>query len=264
MATISSQTNLLALNATIEAARAGAAGKGFAVVASEVKALATQAAKATEEITRQINEVRAITQDAVESVARVGAQILHIDEISSSVAAAIEEEAAATGEISRNVTQTAAAAQEVSSRIGEVASDAQTTMNTAMTVCEAASSVADNVAHLRNVLVQVVRTSTKEADRRQSPRYQVDLPGRIVVAGREQTVTVRDLSISGALLAPGLALPVGSRGTLALDAYRRRLEFQVVSAEDAAIHLLFDLKDEDQIGYCGFFDRITTGRSLAA
>ena len=154
--------------------------------------------------------------------------------------------------------------QEVSSRIGEVASDAQTTMTTAMTVCEAASSVADNVAHLRNVLVQVVRTSTKEADRRQSPRYQVNLPGRIVIAGREQTVTVRDLSVSGALLAPGLVLPVGSRGTLALDAYRHRLGFRVVGAEDAAIHLLFDLKAEDQIEFCDFFDRVTEGRPLAA
>ena len=51
---IAAKTNLLALNATIEAARAGDAGKGFAVVASEVKALATQTARSTEEISRHI------------------------------------------------------------------------------------------------------------------------------------------------------------------------------------------------------------------
>ena len=62
------QTNLLALNATIEAARAGDAGKGFAVVASEVKNLATQTAKATEEIARQIAAVQSGTQEAVKAI----------------------------------------------------------------------------------------------------------------------------------------------------------------------------------------------------
>ncbi len=117
---IASQTNLLALNATIEAARAGEAGKGFAVVASEVKNLATQTAKATDEIAGQIGAIQSATGESVEVVEGIAKTISEISEIAGSIAAAVEQQGAATGEISRNAQDAASGTQEVNTNITEV------------------------------------------------------------------------------------------------------------------------------------------------
>ncbi|SBW12959.1 putative Methyl-accepting chemotaxis sensory transducer [uncultured Alphaproteobacteria bacterium] len=117
---IASQTNLLALNATIEAARAGEMGKGFAVVAGEVKSLATQTAKATEDIGRQIGEVQSSTGEAVDAIQEISTIIARISGIQATIASAVEEQTAATAEIARNVEQAAAGTREVSSHITEV------------------------------------------------------------------------------------------------------------------------------------------------
>jgi methyl-accepting chemotaxis protein len=117
---IASQTNLLALNATIEAARAGDAGKGFAVVANEVKTLASQTAKATDEITVQVSAMRDATDEAVSAIHSIGETIGSINEITTTIASAVEEQGVATREIARNVMQAAQGTDEMSTDIVEV------------------------------------------------------------------------------------------------------------------------------------------------
>ena len=147
---IAGQTNLLALNATIEAARAGEAGKGFAVVASEVKNLATQTAKATDDIGRQITQIQNATKAAVDSIQGIGTTICEISAIAGAIAAAVEEQGAATQEIARNVQQAAAGTQEVSSNILGVSQGANDTGAAATQVLGAAGELSRQAEQLRS------------------------------------------------------------------------------------------------------------------
>jgi methyl-accepting chemotaxis protein len=146
---IASQTNLLALNATIEAARAGEAGRGFAVVASEVKDLASQTAKATDEIRGQIASMQEVTKSAVGAIRKIGQTIGEINDVTTAIAAAVEQQGAATHEIARNIQHAAGGSSEVSSNIVGVSAASAQAGAAAGHVLEASSALRRDADMLR-------------------------------------------------------------------------------------------------------------------
>jgi methyl-accepting chemotaxis protein len=146
---VAEQTNLLALNATIEAARAGEAGRGFAVVAQEVKALASQTAKATDEIGIQIAGMQTATQEAVGSIKMISSTIGKISEITTAISAAIEEQGAATQEISGNIQRTADGTSQVAGTIAEVSHGANQTGAASSQLLSSAKQLSDSTTSLQ-------------------------------------------------------------------------------------------------------------------
>ena len=149
---IAAQPTLLALNATIEAARAGDAGRGFAVVASEVKALASQTAKATEDIGQQIEGIQSATHASVASIKRIGGTIKQISEIAAGIAAAVEQQGAAAGQISRNVQAVAGGTAKVAGIIGDVCLGANATGAASAQVLSCAHSLSKESSRLKQEL----------------------------------------------------------------------------------------------------------------
>jgi methyl-accepting chemotaxis protein len=162
IANIAGQTNLLALNATIEAARAGDAGKGFAVVASEVKSLATQTARATEDISQQVSQIQSATREAVDAIHAISMSVAEVSSIAATIAAAVEQQGSATSEIARNVQQTSHAAQGVTENIRGVSrssSDAGAAANRVLSAAGEMARQADRLSSEVNMFLADVRAA---------------------------------------------------------------------------------------------------------
>jgi methyl-accepting chemotaxis protein len=149
---IAEQTNLLALNATIEAARAGDAGRGFAVVASEVKSLASQTAKATDEISSHILGMQGATQESVAAIKEIGGTIAQISNIASAIASAVEQQSSATQEIARSVQNVAQGTHEASADILQVNRGATETGSASEEVLNSARTLSSESTRLREEL----------------------------------------------------------------------------------------------------------------
>ncbi|HEU5047918.1 MAG TPA: methyl-accepting chemotaxis protein [Rickettsiales bacterium] len=157
---IAGQINLLALNATIEAARAGDAGKGFAVVASEVKNLASQTAKATEEISKHINNIQAVSKDVTVALNAIKTSISDVNQYAGGISAAAEEQSATTTEISTNMQHALTGVQHITENISSISQGMGEVDHEAKNVLDAAkmlSEHSDTLRHQVRMLLQGIR-----------------------------------------------------------------------------------------------------------
>jgi len=240
---IAKQTNLLALNATIEAARAGVAGRGFAVVASEVKSLAHQTSASTREISGLIADIESGTSAAVGAVQKITGAITDIDRTSHEIAVAMDAQAVAAREIASNVNLAFTAAMQVSFRMNDISEETSKSGELASGVRQAAGEVAGGIEDLKRILVRVVRTATSDVDRRQHPRYDVEMPCTVVSSEAGAVpATVVNLSRTGARI-ENLPETVQSGGTLRLSGIGE-VPYEVVARGDEGMRVRLEVEAE--------------------
>lgn len=235
---IAEQTNLLALNATIEAARAGDAGKGFAVVASEVKALATQTARATQDIEAQIGAIQNATGQTVSSIRMIAGQVAEINGLTTTIAAAVEEQEAATGEIAQNVARSADGSRQVSENVGEVGQAAEETSKEAERVAQAAEQVASVSSRLsRAVETFLTEINSDLTERRRAVRRIADGRVKLITGDRTTEVDIMDISTIGLRVTATKGFTVGDQVMVGIG--KKRHAAKVIWGNDKILGLEF-------------------------
>lgn len=218
---VAGRTNLLALNATIEAARAGEAGKGFAVVAEEVKALATQTAKASGDISARISAIQNVTHDAASSLTCIINDIGSIDEVTVAIAAAMHEQRVASAGFVETFQTVNQAVEDVAKRMSEISNTVTDVQGISQRVDDVAKRMHQDSLRARDEIPGIVRTTSEDIERRAHQRVVSTDEVILEVGGSVTSARLENMSEAGACIASTSQPPAGTEMWLTLpDAQR--------------------------------------------
>jgi methyl-accepting chemotaxis protein len=244
---ISSRTNLLALNATIEAARAGEAGRGFAVVAQEVKALSVAAGQSVSVIRDRMKSLQEASGRAVDGMKRICSDVGEMAPIAETIAHAADEQCSTIVELASRMSEARMAVSGINGAVQTIDGMSLSAKGLSAEAAALGQGAANEAANLGRRVAVLLR-GTGAADRREEPRFPIDLAIRLRHGGEMHACRSFDLSAGGILIRSDQALKLAVGQTVEADISRIGIvRLRLVNNTAMGMHCAFEALGAEQM-----------------